>query len=191
MATINELSKILGATARANKYRVSFTWPTGIQGSTKLDEVDVLAKATAAPTRELGQIELWNQGRKLIIPGDTVYDNAWSVDFYLTEDHQLRYDMVTWMDACDNFQKNKHTGDPTQIFAELRVEQLDSAGNVTAQYTLHNAFPQTLGEVSWGADSADTPAEFNLIFAYSDWVTGTGESSVPKSNNATKNPIAE
>ena len=188
MSTINELSKVLGAAARANKYRVSFTWPTGFQGSTDLQSVDVLAKATNAPTRELGQIELWNQGRKLIVPGDTVYDNAWSVDFYLTEDHQLRYDLIKWMDACDNFQANKHSGDPSQIFAELRVEQLDSAGNVTAQYTLHNAFPQTVGEVAYGADSADTPAEFNVIFAYSDWVTGTGETSEPTPKSATKNP---
>jgi len=190
MSTINELSKVLGAVGRANKYRVSFTYPTGFQGVTELSNVDVLAKATNAPTRELGQIELWNQGRKLIIPGDTVYDNAWSVDFYLTEDHQLRYDINAWMNACDNFQKNEHSGDPTQIFSELRVEQIDSAGNVTAQYTLHNAFPQTVGEVAYGADSADTPAEFNVVFAYSDWVTGTGEFSETTAKSATKNPTA-
>jgi len=188
--SINELSSVLGAVGRANKYRVSFTWPTGVQGATNLKDVDTLAKAATAPTRELGQIELWKKGRKLIIPGDTVYDNAWSVDFYLTEDHQLRYDMVKWMNACDNFQKNTHSGDPTQIFAELRVEQLDSAGNVTAQYTLHNAFPQTIGEISWAADSADTPAEFNMIFAYTSWTTGTGEFDTDMPNTPTKNPIA-
>jgi len=190
MSTINDLINTLGPVGRANKYRVSFTYPSGIQGKTDLKSVDVLAKASVAPTKELGQMELWAQGRKAIIPGDTVYDNAWSVDFYLTEDHQLRYDLIKWTDACDNFQKNTHTGDPTQIFSDLRIEQLDSAGNVTAQYTMHNAFPQTIGEVSYGADSADTPAEFNVIFAYTDWVTGTGEFSDYESNPATKNPIA-
>ena len=175
--SINELSSVLGAVGRANKYRVSFTWAPAVQGTTNLKDVDVLAKAATAPTRELGQIELWRQGRKLIIPGDTVYDNAWSVDFYLTEDHQLRKDLVKWMDACDNFQENKHSEDPTQIFGELRVSQLNSKGDVTATYTLHNCFPQTIGEISYGADSADTPGEFNVIFAYTDWVTGTGELS--------------
>jgi len=190
MSTITELASVVGAAGRANKYRVAFTWPAGIQGVTPLYDVDVLAKATAAPTRELGQIELWNQGRKLIIPGDTVYDNAWNVDFYLTENHQIRYDLIKWMDACDNYQKNTHTGDPSQIFADLRVEQLDSAGNVTAQYTLHHAFPQTVGEIAYGADSADTPAEFTVTFAYSDWVTGTGEFSEYQSKQPTENPIA-
>lgn len=190
MSTITELATVIGAAGRANKYRVAFTWPAGIQGTTPLYDVDVLAKATTAPTRELGQIELWNQGRKYIIPGDTVYDNAWNVDFYLTENHQIRYDLIKWMDACDNYQKNTHTGDPTQIFADLRVEQLDSVGNVTAQYTLHNAFPQMIGEVTYGADSADTPAEFSVTFAYSDWVTGTGEYSDYQPKQATENPIA-
>ena len=190
MSTITELTTTIGAAARANKYRVSFVYPTGVQGQTKLDEVDVLAKAATAPTKELGQIELWNQGRKLIIPGDTTFDNAWTVTFYLTEDHMLRYDMVKWMDACDHYQKNLHSGDPTQVFAELRIEQLDSAGNVTAQYTLHNAFPQAVGEISYGADQVDTVAEFDVTFTYSDWVTGTGEYSNYEPKKATKNPTA-
>ena len=55
---------------------------------------------------------------------------------------------------------------------------------------MHNAFPQTVGEITYGADSADTPGEFNVIFAYSDWVTGTGEFSEYNPNPATENPIA-
>jgi hypothetical protein len=175
--SIDKTLNVLKSTARANKYRVSFTWPSALQGETPLEDVDVLAKASNAPTRELGQIEVWNKGRKAIIPGDTVFDNAWSVDFYLTEDHQLRKDLILWMDKCDNFQLNTHTTDPREIYASLMIEQLDGQGNVTATYTLHNAFPQTIGEVSYGADSADTPAEFNVIFAYSDWVIGKGETN--------------
>jgi len=190
MASIRELASVLGSAARANKYRVTFSYPSGVGGETALEDVDVLAKTALAPTKEIGMIELWEQGRKLIIPGDTTYDNAWAVDFYLTEDHQFRYDMVKWMDSCDNFQKNTHTGNPVAVMTDLRVEQLDSAGNVTAQYTLHNCFPQSIGEVSWAADSADTPAEFNCTFAYTDWVTGIGEFSVPVSNQATENEIA-
>ena len=190
MSTIRELSAALGSAARANKYRVSFAWPSGVNGEVDLGNIDVLAKSATAPTREIGMIEVFNQGRKLILPGDTTYDNAWAVDFYLTEDHQLRYDMVKWMDACDNFQANKHSGVPTSIFSDLRLEQLDSAGNVTAQYTLHNCFPQSVGEVAYGDDSADTVAEFNITFAYSDWVLGDGEFSDYVATSATKNEIA-
>lgn len=190
MSTIRDLSNVLGAAARATKYRVSFSFPGGVQGITNLDEVDILAKTATAPQKEIGLVEVFNQGRKLIIPGDTAYDNAWSVDFYLTENHQLRYDLIKWMDACDNFQNNVHAGRPDAIFADLRIEQLDSAGEVSAQYTMHNAWPQTVGEVSYADDSSDTVAEFNITFAYTDWVTGTSESSTYTAPTATKNTTA-
>ena len=190
MSTIRDLQSTLKSGARANKYRVSFTFPAGVSGVTDLTDVDVLAKTATAPTREVGAIELWNQGRKLSIPGDTVFDGAWPVDFYLTENHQLRYDMIKWADACDNYQTNKHTGNPGSIFADLRLEQLDSAGEVSAQYTLHNCYPQSIGEISYGDDSADTVAEFNITFTYSDWVTGIGEFSEYTAPSATENEVA-
>lgn len=190
MSTIRELANVLGAAARASKYRVTFTFPSGVSGVTNLDEVNVLAKTATAPGKEIGQIELWNQGRKLIIPGDTTYDNNWPIDFYLPENHSIRYDMLKWMDACDNFQTNRHTGNPLAIFADLKVEQLDSAGNVSAQYTLHNCYPGNVAEVTYGDDSSDTVAEFNVTFVYSDWVVGSGETSSFTPLKATKNDIA-
>lgn len=190
MSTIRDLQSTLKSGARANKYRVSFTFPSGVSGVTDLTDVDVLAKTATAPTKELGQIELYNQGRKLLIPGDTTFDGSWPVDFYLTENHQLRYDMIKWTDACDNFQKNTHSGNPGAVFADLRLAQLDSAGNVTAQYTLHNCYPQSIGEITYGDDTADTIAEFNVTFTYSDWVTGVGEFSEYVAPTATENDVA-
>ena len=190
MATIRELSSALGAGARANKYRVTFSYPTAVTGETSLDSIDALAKSASAPGKELGQIEVWNQGRKLLLPGDTTFDNAWTVSFYLSENHALRLDIIKWADACDNFQKNKHSGDPSAIFADLRIEQLDSAGKAVATYTLHNCFPQSIGEVSYGDDSSDTIAEFDVTFAYSDWVPGKEDEPKYESINASENENA-
>ena len=189
-STIRELSAVIGAGARANKYRVTFAYPSGVTGVTNLDEVDVLAKTATAPGKEIGAIELYNQGRKLIIPGETTFDNAWAVDFYLTENHALRYDMLKWMEACDSFQNNTHTGNPGAIFADLRLEQLDSAGEVSATYTMHNCFPSNVGEISYADEGADAVSEFNCTFTYSDWVTGIGETSDFAVNASTKNDIA-
>jgi len=190
MATIKELSAALGAGARANKYRVTFSFPSSVSGATALNEVDVLAKSATAPGKEVGQIEVWSQGRKLILPGDTTFDNAWSLSFYLQENHSFRLDMIKWADACDNFQENKHAGNPGSVLADLRVEQLDSAGKPVATYTLHNCFPQSIGEISYGDDSSDTIAEFDMTFAYSDWVIGNEESSSYEPKNASENENA-
>jgi len=188
---IKEISNVLGATARANKYRVLFTFPSGVSAVTSSQDVDVLAKSATAPQKEIGTIELWNQGRKLVIHGDTAFDNAYSLDFYADETHQLRADLLKWQTAADNFETNIHSGDPEAIFSEVKVQQLDSAGNPTVTYTLHQAFPTIVGEVTWGDDSSDTPVEFNVTFAYSHWTIGEEENNNFDSiNPATKNPTA-
>ncbi len=184
---ITEISNVLGASGRQNKYKISFAWPSGVEGSSPLNEIDILAKSATAPQRELGVIEVWNQGRKLVIPGDTTFDNSWSLDFYLQENHALRYDMVKWQTACDNFHANIHSGVPGAVTASMKIEQLDSAGNVSAQYTLHNCFPTVVGEVSYGDDSENSPTEFNVTFSYSDWVLGDGETDACEPMQATLN----
>ena len=191
MATnkIREIESVLGSAGRQNKYRFRFAWPSGVEGVTNLSDADVLAKSTSAPERELGTIDLWNQGRKHVIPGDTAFSNTWSVDFYLGESHEIRYDMIKWQVACDNFHTNVHTGNPSAIFAELRIEQLDSAGKVTAQYTLHNCFPTTVGEVAYGDDSENSVTEFSVTFSFTDFVLGDKETDewapIPPTRNDT------
>ncbi len=187
---IREIGHVLNATARLNKYRLSFAWPVGVSGTSNLAEVDIVCKGAEAPNKTLGTIDLWNQGRKLVIPGDTSFDNSWAVDFYLDESHQLRYDMIKWQEACDNFHRNVHAGLPNAIFSDLRLEQLDSAGNVSAQYTLHNCFPTDVGTVTYADESADSPGEFTLTFSYTDWVTGTGEENDVTPMKATQNPTS-
>ncbi len=191
MATkIRELEQVLGASGRQNKYRVSFAFPSAVPSDTNLEHVDILAKSAVAPQKEIGLIELWNQGRKWPIPGDTVFDNTWPVSFYLGEDHSLRVDMIRWQDACDNFYANKHSGDPSKVMSDLKIEQLDSAGNVTATYTLHGCWPSVVGEVTYADDAENSPTEFEVTFTFTDWVLGTEEEPNYSVNAATKNATA-
>ena len=187
---IREIESVLGTSGRSNKYRVSFAFPNAVSTSTDLASVDILAKSTEAPQKEIGLIELWNQGRKAVIPGDTTFDNTWTVSFYLGESHEIRYDLLKWQDACDNFYINKHSGSPAAVFADLRVEQLDSAGKVTAQYTLHSCWPSVVGPVTYDDSAENTPTEFEVTFTYTDWVIGTSEEPDYTPITATKNDTA-
>lgn len=186
-----ELKSALGAGARPNKYRVNFSVPSAVPTTSDLSTVDTLCKASTFPSVTLGQIEVYNQGRKLVIPGDTSYANTWTLTLYQTEDHAIRKDMISWMRAADDFQNNMHTGNPQAVLGELSVEQLDSAGNPTVRYTFHNVFAQEVGEVSVGDDQQDTLQEFDVTFSFTDWVVGEGETSDPAAGNAsTANDIA-
>jgi len=188
---VAELKAAIGAAARPNKYRVNFSVPAAVPTASNLGTVDTLCKAAVFPSVSVGQIEVFNQGRKLVIPGDTSYGNTWTLTFYQTEDHAIRKDMLAWLKAADHFQDNSHSGNPTAILGELSVEQLDSAGNPTVMYTFHNVFVQEVGEVSLGDDQQDTAMEFDVTFSFTDWVVGGGETMAPAEGNAsTANDIS-
>lgn len=189
---IAEMKNAIGAGARSTKYRINFSIPAAVPTTSNLQDAPALCKATQFPGVTVGQIEVFNQGRKLVLPGDTTYENNWTVTFYNTEDHGLRRDMIAWMKAADHFQNNSHSGNPTSIMGELSVEQLDSAANATAKYTFHNVFVAEVPAVEVGAENVDTIQEFDVTFAFSDWVVGDGEFNAPASGKpATKNSIAE
>lgn len=190
----NEVAKLkntIGAAARLNKYRVNFSMPSVVPTTSDLSAADVLCKASTFPSVTLGQIEVWSQGRKLVIPGDTAYTNTWTLTFYGTEDHKLRKDMISWMRSADHFQNNEHSGNPTAVLGELSVQQLDSQGNDTVTYTFHNVFVQEVGEVTLGDDQVDTALEFDVTFSFSDWVVGDLETNEPSlGNDSTANDVA-
>lgn len=185
---IAQLKAALGAAARANKYRINFSIPSSVSTVSDLSEANVLCKATSFPSITLGQIEAYNQGRKLIIPGDTAYTNTWEVTFYQTENHALRRDMIAWLHAADDFQRNRHSGSPTDIMGIMSVEQLDSAGNGTVKYTFHNVFVHEVGEVALADDTNDEAMEFSVTFSFTDWVVGEGPDNKPSSGeDSTRN----
>ena len=192
MATkISELKTALKAGARASKYRVNIAFPSAIPIKSDLSKADLLCKAASFPSMTIGQIEVWNQGRKLVIPGDTSYDNTWTLTFYNTEDHGLRKDMISWLVSADNFQKNTHSGNPEAVLGLLSVVQLDSAGEETAKYTFHNVYVQSVGEITLGDDSSDTIEEFDITFSFTDWVVGDADDNAPLAGSAaTENDIA-
>jgi len=191
MNKLSELKHALGAGARVSKYRVNFAVPAAVPTTSTLQNANALCKASNFPSMTIGQIEVFNQGRKLLIPGDTTYTNTWSLTFYNTEDHALRKDMIAWMKAADHFQNNQHSGNPAAVMGELSVEQLDSAGNATVKYTFHNVYVQEVSELSVEAETQDAIQEWECVFSFTDWVVGDGELNDPASGNAaTLNDIA-
>lgn len=168
---INDLKTKLGAGARPNKYRVIINAPEGITLGDN-ETPDLLCKAANFPGMTIGQIEVWNQGRKLVLPGDTSFDNTWTVTFYQTEDHSLRKAFLEWLKAADNFQNNTHNINPSSVMTSMSVEQLDGDGNSKAKYSFDNVFVQAVGEIGVGDDNQDTAMEFDVTFSFTDWVVG-------------------
>lgn len=183
---IADLKSALGPAARPNKYKLNFSVPSAVGAVSTLGNADVLCKATSFPSVSIGQIEVFNQGRKFIIPGDTAYENTWTVTFYQTEDHGLRKDMIKWMIAADNFQNNTHAEAPGDIMGSLSVEQLDAAGVATVKYSFNNIFVQQVSEVTLGDDTQDTAMEFDVTFSFTDWIVSDGVSTADAATPGTE-----
>lgn len=182
MSTINSLKTALGAGARASKYRVQFSFPSSVKVSFDARNIDVLCKASSFPGIDIGRIEVWNQGRKLPLPGDTTFTNEWTLSFYNTENHDIRRSMIAWLVACDHFQTNTHTGMPSELMIDAVITQLDSAGKEVVSYTFHNIFVTGVGEITVADDSIDTIQEFDVTLSFSDWVVGTDAVNTPTGN---------
>ena len=192
---INELKLAVGAGARKNKYRINFAVPAAVPAPAGLDSrtLDILAKATKLPDKTIKVISLYNQGRKLNIPGDTDYqgDTGIDVTFYLPEDYAPRQLFLNWLKACDNFQQNVHTGNPAALMVDMSIEQLDSVEKSTVKTTLHNAFPYKVAGIELSDEAAEGVSEVTVSIAFSDFVTGDGENDEPLTyNQATKNDTA-
>ena len=178
---INELKTAVGAGARPSKFNIVLTFPSAVSTVSNKRDINTLAKSASFPAMTIGTIELWNQGRKLPIPGDTEFSNSWTVGFYNTEAHDLRRDFVAWQVSCDHFQDNMHTGVPAELMIDATIIQLDSAANETARYTFHNFFPTEVGEIQTGSDQINAVEEFDVTFSFSDWVIGTNAIQEPAS----------
>lgn len=177
---ISEIKNTIGAGARSNKFTVYFSFPEVIDMSTTgmTREANVLCFSSSLPSRNIGQIEIWNLGRKLIIPGDTTFDSTWDCSFYNTEEHNLRRLFLAWQKACDHAETGTHTGDPSAVMTTMKIVQLDSAENETVVYELHNVFPTMVSNVDMSQNSESTAIEeFTVSFSFTDWVVGTDENN--------------
>lgn len=172
---IEEIKRVLHGGAKATKYRIEFAFPNEIQKILNVAEVACLAKSASFPEKTLGTIEVWNQGRKLPIQGDTSYSNTWDVAFYLDREHKIRKQFLIWQKACDNFQANTHSAYPEKLMVSLSACQLDSLEQPLTKYTFQSVFPTVVGDVQVGADSIDTIEEFTVTFSFSDWIIAGDE----------------
>jgi hypothetical protein len=161
--SLEMLKDTLGLGARANKYRISLNVADG-------QIEDVLCKATSLPDLTLGTVEVWNQGRKMFLAGETQFAGTWDVTFYNTSGLELRSVFIAKIETIDSYKTaQKSVSSNSEYMMDISVSQLDSLNNETAQYTLHNAFPTVISAVDLAADTADSVTEFTVTFAYSHW----------------------
>mgnify|MGYP003959508505 CR=1 FL=1 len=154
------LRKALQNGARANKYNVNLN----VSG----EIIEELVKATSFPEKTIGQVEVFAQGRKVILHGDTEFTNTWDVTFYLDEDHSNRKVFLEWMTRIDDYETNVHAN-VTEEMVDMLVTQADMSGDDTVSYKFKNCFPSNVGSVDVADDTNNTISEFTVTFSFDNW----------------------
>lgn len=169
---VQKLKAALGPGARQSKYRINMSMPSQVKGNYG-ESIDVLCNAQSFPGVQQGPIEVYSQGRKLVLPGETEYENTWSVTFYMTEGHELRKQFLSWMKEMDDFHNNKHQGNLSQLMVDAEVSQLNHNEKVVQTYEFRDLHPQNVTEVDLSDETQNQVQSFVVTFAYTSWVVKT------------------
>jgi hypothetical protein len=169
--TVNDLKGALGGgnAAMSNKYAIVFGTPAGDPSLALGPDAPILCSATSFPSKKINEVDVWVQGRKLILPGDTAFESEWKLTFYQRADHNLRKMFIKWMNKIDDYASNSHTCDPASLMIEAEVHQLSCESTVAAKYKFFNMFPTDVGEIALSADAVQNPQTFTVAFKYSHW----------------------
>lgn len=176
MNQISQLKNTLGIGARANKYRVYFSFPPAVTPMSGIDSQSLSLlchKCNGFPQSEVASSDLWIGGRKLIIPKQAESNGGdWTADFYNDEEHKIRNSFIKWLRAIDHLPTNSSIGVPSAVMTNLRVAQLDSANNETVVYNFHDVFVKSVSGVEFDGTSPSDPEVFTVTFSYTYFTQG-------------------
>lgn len=161
-------ARLTGGGARSNLFQVTLTWPYG--GPT--EQAAFLCKATSLPGSTINPITIPFRGRQVHVTGDRVFE-PWSITVINDANFTVRNAFERWMDRMNSHTVNAGEVDPRRYTANLYVDQLNKAGNITKSYTINGAWPSNLSAIDVSFDSADTIEEFTVEFQIAYWTSNT------------------
>jgi hypothetical protein len=163
-------AKLVGGGARPNLFRCEVPFPAGTGGSQ--EQASFMIKAAQIPAATQGTIEVPYRGRKFKIPGDRTFE-TWTVKVINDTTFDLRNAFENWLDIMNPAPSNSGNVAYNTFMSQLRVYQLDKAGNDVKCYTFVDAFPQSVGSIELGYETNDAIEEFDVVFNYQYWLSSS------------------
>ena len=77
------------------------------------------------------------------------------------------------MNGINNHNENTGLSNPTDYQADMIVEQLNKAGQVTKKYDFRGTFPTNIGAIELSYDSENTIEEFTVELQVQYWESDT------------------
>jgi hypothetical protein len=163
-------SKLIGGGARANMFKVTCNFPGYASGDVEL--TSFLCKGAQMPSSVISPIMIPFRGRQLQIAGDRTFE-PWSITIINDADFLVRSSFERWMNGINNHNENTGLSNPTDYQADMIVEQLNKAGEVTKKYDIRGTFPTNLSAIELSYDSENQIEEFTVELQVQYWESDT------------------
>jgi len=163
-------SKLIGGGARPNLFKAIVNFPAYAAGDTEL--TSFMCKGAQLPGSIIAQLDVPFRGRQLKIAGDRTFEN-WIITVINDTGMEVRNAMERWMNGMNEHVNNTGLSNPTDYQADMAIEQLDKAGNITKTYTIRGAYPINVSAIELSYETNDQIEEFTVELAYQYWEADT------------------
>jgi hypothetical protein len=163
-------SKLTGGGARANMFKATVNFPGYAGGDVEL--TSFLIKAAQLPSSVIAPITIPFRGRQLQIAGDRTFE-PWSITIINDSNMSVRNAFERWMNGINQHANNTGLSNPTDYQADMIVEQLNKAGEVTKRYDFRGTFPTNVSSIEVSYDSENAIEEFTVELQVQYWESNT------------------
>ena len=163
-------SKLTGSGARSNLFKATVNFPGYAGGDVEL--TSFLIKAAQLPSSVIAPITIPFRGRQLQIAGDRTFE-PWTITIINDVDMNVRNAFERWMNGINQHNNNTGLSNPTDYQADMIVEQLNKAGEVTKRYDFRGTFPTNVSSIELSYDTENTIEEFTVELQVQYWESDT------------------
>ena len=163
-------SKLTGGGARANLFKATVNFPSYV--SPDMELTSFLCKGVQIPSSTIAPIAIPFRGRQLQMAGDRTFE---PLSFTIINDANftVRNRFEQWANGINNFATNTGLANMNEYIADVVVEQLDKAGNVTKKYDFRGCWPSSISTIDLNYDSENTIEEFTVELQVQYWESNT------------------
>ena len=166
--SLMEFKSVFQGGARPSLYRVSLSFPAGVQGANPR-KAELLCKGAQLPSSEIPSIPVHVLGRQLMVAGDRA-NTPLSLNFIVDVDFEPRTSFEQWMNLINGTRSNLGVVNPNQYKTDMIISALGRDGKVLKSYKFEGCFPTSISAIDLSYDSTDTVSESQIEIAY-DWWT--------------------
>lgn len=163
-------AKLRGGGARPNLFKATINFPGYAGGDVEL--TSFMCEAAQLPGSTTGLIEVPFRGRRLKLSGDRTFE-PWTVTIINDTNMVIRDSMERWMNGINSHTTNTGIADPLLYEADLKVEQIDKAGDTIKTYVLRGCFPTAVSPIDLSYGAENEIERFTVEFQMQYWESNT------------------